>query len=82
MSRICQLTGKKPITGNHVSHSNHKTKRKFYPNLQKKRFYHAEEGKWYTLQVSTEAIRTISKHGLAGYLRKMKKKGKAVNIQK
>lgn len=82
MSRICQLTGKKPIVGNHVSHSNRKTKRRFYPNLQKKRFFHEEEGRWYTMRVSTEAIRTISKMGLATYLRKMKKKGKEVIIEK
>ena len=82
MARICELTGKKPLSGNNVSHSHHKTKRKFYPNLQSKRFYHEEEDRWYRLKVSTEAIRTITKIGLANYLRKMKKKGKEVKLVK
>ena len=64
MARVCQVTGKVPIGGNKVSHSNIKTKRRFLPNLQKKRFYLAEEDKWVTLKVSTEAIRTINKKGL------------------
>ena len=61
MARVCQVTGKKPITGNKVSHSNIKTKRRFLPNLQSKRYYIAEEDKWVTLKVSSEAIRTINK---------------------
>ena len=60
MSKVCDLTGKKPITGNHVSHSNRKTKRRFYPNLQTKKFYMPETGEWVTLKVSASAIRTIS----------------------
>src|SRR5579862_1183074 len=64
MSRVCQLTGKRPITGNSVSHSNIKTKRRFLPNLQQKRFFLAEEDKWVTLKLSTEGIRTINKRGL------------------
>ena len=52
MSKVCDLTGKKPITGNHVSHSNRKTKRRFYPNLQTKRFFMPETGDWVTLKVS------------------------------
>jgi len=63
MSRICDLTGKKAMKGHHVSHSNVKTKRRFYPNLQTKRFYIPEEGQWITLKVSTSAIRTINKNG-------------------
>ena len=65
MARVCQVTGKKPITGNSVSHSNIKTKRRFLPNLQKKRFYFVEEDRWITLKVSTDALRTINKNGLA-----------------
>lgn len=80
MARVCQLTGKKPITGNHVSHSNAKTKRRFYPNLQKKRFYIPEEDRYVTLLVSTSAIRTITKMGISTFLRKMRKKGKPVHI--
>ena len=64
MARVCQVTGKKPVTGNKVSHSNIKTKRRFLPNLQTKRYFLAEEDKWVTLKVSAEAIRTINKNGL------------------
>nr|MBA2563746.1 50S ribosomal protein L28 [Chitinophagaceae bacterium] len=60
MARVCQVTGKRPITGNTVSHSNIKTKRRFLPNLQSKRYFLAEEDKWITLKLSTEAIRTIN----------------------
>ena len=56
MARVCQVTGKKPIVGNTVSHSNIKTKRRFLPNLQTKRFYFVEEDRWITLKVSAEAI--------------------------
>ena len=63
MSRICEITGKGMIVGNKVSHSNIKTKRRFYPNLQVKRFFIPEEDKWITLKVSTLADRTISKKG-------------------
>ncbi len=64
MSRICDLTGKKTMVGNRVSHSNAKTKRKFYPNLQMKRFYLPDEDRWITLKVSTSAIKTINKIGI------------------
>lgn len=75
MARVCQVTGKKPITGNSVSHSNIKTKRRFLPNLQTKRFYFAEEDRWVTLKVSTEAIRTINKKGLAVVINEMRAGG-------
>ncbi|MCE2846488.1 MAG: 50S ribosomal protein L28 [Sphingobacteriales bacterium] len=64
MSKICDLTGKHSITGNNVSHSNRKTKRKFHPNLQTKKFYMPETGEWITLKVSTSALRTIDKIGI------------------
>ncbi|HTN20927.1 MAG TPA: 50S ribosomal protein L28 [Pelobium sp.] len=64
MSRICDLTGKATMVGNRVSHSNVKSKRKFYPNLQMKRFYLPEEDRWITLKVSTSAIKTINKIGI------------------
>jgi len=64
------------IVGNSVSHSNIKTKRKFYPNLQTKRFYIPEEDEWITLKVSTSAIRTINKKGISAVLREVEKKGK------
>lgn len=78
MSRVCQVTGKKPITGNKVSHSNIKTKRRFLPNLQTKRYYLAEEDKWVTLKLSTEGIRTIAKNGLYNVVKKMRQTGSKI----
>ena len=75
MSRVCQITGKKVVTGNNVSHSNRKTKRKFYPNLQTKKFYLPEEDKWVTLKVSASAIRTINKKGITAVLAEAKLQG-------
>ena len=75
MARVCQVTGKRPITGNKVSHSNIKTKRRFLPNLQTKRYFLAEEDKWVTLKVSTEAIRTIAKNGLFSVVKTMRANG-------
>jgi large subunit ribosomal protein L28 len=75
MARVCQVTGKKPIVGHTVSHSNIKTKRRFLPNLQTKRFYFAEEDRWITLKVSTDAIRTINKKGLATVIKEMRAEG-------
>lgn len=75
MARVCQITGKRPQVGNNVSHANNKTKRKFYPNLQKKRFYIPEEDAWITLKVSTSALRTINKNGLTATIKKAAQKG-------
>ena len=75
MSRICQLTGKRPITGNNVSHSNRKTKRRFLPNLQKKRFFIPETDQWVTLKVSSKAIRNINRLGIFAYLKKLEHAG-------
>ena len=75
MARVCQVTGKKPITGHTVSHSNIKTNRRFLPNLQTKRFYFVEEERWITMKVSTEAIRTINKNGLASVVKGMRAHG-------
>jgi large subunit ribosomal protein L28 len=75
MARVCQVTGKVPMGGNKVSHSNIKTKRRFLPNLQKKRFYLAEEDKWITLKLSTTALRTINKNGLLSVVKEMRAKG-------
>lgn len=84
MSKVCQLTGKKPVSGNNVSHSNHKTKRRFMPNLIKKRFFIPETGKWVTLKITTKALRTINKLGLFAYLKKLERKGvdTGVNLTK
>jgi large subunit ribosomal protein L28 len=76
MARICQITGKKAQVGNKVSHANNKTKRKFNPNLQKKKFYIAEEDKWVTLKVSTRAIKTINKNGIYEVIKKARKEGR------
>lgn len=75
MSRICQITGKSVITGNKVSHSNKKTRRRFYPNLQLKKFFIPEENQWITLKVSAAAIRTINKNGISAVLKEAKEKG-------
>lgn len=75
MSKVCQITGKRPMAGNNVSHANNKTKRRFYPNLFKKRFYIPEEDRWVTLKVSSTALKTINKNGLASVLKKAKAKG-------
>ncbi|AGF48891.1 50S ribosomal protein L28 [Candidatus Kinetoplastidibacterium galati] len=68
MARVCQITGKAPMVGNNVSHANNKTKRRFLPNLQSRRFWIEEENKWIRLKVSTKAIRTIDKNGIKSVL--------------
>jgi large subunit ribosomal protein L28 len=78
MARVCQVTGKKPLSGHSVSHSNIKTKRKFNPNLQTKRFFLAEEDKWVILKVSADAIRTINKKGLFTVVKELRAQGVAV----
>lgn len=70
MAKVCQITGKRTRVGNNVSHANNKTKRKFYPNLQKKRFFIPSTGEWVTLKVSTSALRTINKNGIENVIRK------------
>lgn len=75
MSKVCQITGKRTIVGNKVSHSNRKTKRTFQPNLQTKRFYVESEKKWITLKVTTSGMRTINKIGLNEALKRAKEKG-------
>jgi large subunit ribosomal protein L28 len=75
MSKVCQLTGKRPIKGNNVSHSNRKTKRRFMPNLQTKRFFVPETGEWVTIKVSMAALRNIDKLGIYQYLMDLERKG-------
>ena len=70
MSRVCELTGKKAMVGNNVSHAMNKTKRKFNVNLVKKRFYIPEEDKWITLRVSTSAMKNINKKGISAVIKK------------
>ncbi len=75
MYRICQITGKRAMSGNNVSHSNAKTKRIFDVNLLEKKFYLAEEDRWITLRVSANGLRTINKKGLSQALKDAKAKG-------
>jgi large subunit ribosomal protein L28 len=75
MSKVCELTGKRPITGNSVSHSNRKTKRRFIPNIQRKKFFVPEINDFVEVKVCASAIRTINKMGLYAYVRKLEKKG-------
>ena len=80
MSKICQLTGKRPIAGNNVSHSNRRTKRRFEPNLQKKKYYIPEIDKWVTIKLSTAAMRNINKLGVYVYLKQCEAKGMSTGI--
>lgn len=75
MSKICEITGKKVITGNNVSHSNSRTKRTFSPNLQTKKFFIPETEEWITLKVSAHALRTINKKGISVCLKEAREKG-------
>jgi large subunit ribosomal protein L28 len=75
MSRVCQITGKAVMGGNSVSHSNIKTKRKFYPNLQTKKFFIPEEGKYITIKVSAQGLRTINKKGISACVKEAREKG-------
>ena len=75
MSRVCELTGKKAMVGNNVSHAKNKTKRKFNANLVTKRFYIPEEDKWVTLKVSTSALKTINKIGISATMKKAREQG-------
>ncbi|ADF51580.1 MULTISPECIES: 50S ribosomal protein L28 [Zunongwangia] len=75
MSRVCELTGKKAMVGNNVSHAMNKTKRKFNANLVKKRFFIPEEDKWITLKVSTSALKNINKKGISAVIKEARAKG-------
>lgn len=71
MSKVCELTGTRPLFGNRVSHSNRKTRRRFNPNLQKKSFFVPETGEWIQIKVTAKALRTIDKLGLYAYMKKL-----------
>jgi large subunit ribosomal protein L28 len=79
MSKVCQVTGKKAVVGNNVSHSKRRTKRKFMANLFTKRYYLQEENRWITLKVSAAGMRKINKNGLAAVLKEAKEKGYIIN---
>jgi len=75
MARVCEISGKRPRVGNSVSHANNKTKRRFYPNLQTKRFFVPEENKWITLKVSAKVIKTINLKGITAVIKEAREKG-------
>jgi large subunit ribosomal protein L28 len=78
MSKVCQVTGKRPMSGNNVSHANNKTKRRFLPNLQKKKYYLESENRWIRLKVTARGIKTISKNGIEAEVRKMRARGEKI----
>lgn len=78
MARVCEVTGKKPISGHNVSHANNKTKRRFLPNLQRRRFWVESENRWISLRLTNAALRTIDKNGIDAVLAKMRSEGKSI----
>ncbi len=78
MARVCQVTGRKPVTGHKVSFSNKKSKRRFLPNLQTKRFFLVEEDRWVTIKLTADSIRTINKNGLMPIVKQLRAKGQTV----
>ncbi len=75
MSKVCQITGKRPRVGNNVSKSNNKTKRKFYPNLHQKKFFLPEEDRWITIKICSSALKAINRDGISAVIRKAKERG-------
>jgi large subunit ribosomal protein L28 len=78
MSRVCQVTGKKPIVGNHVSHANNKTKRRYLPNLQYRKFWVESENRWVKMRLTNAGLRLIDKKGIDVILAEMRGRGVAV----
>ena len=78
MSRVCQVTGKKPMSGNNVSHANNKTRRRFLPNLHTHRFWVEAEKRWVSLRVSSKGMRIIDKKGIDTVLGEMRKRGEKI----
>ena len=78
MSRVCQVTGKRPMVGNNVSHANNKTKRRFLPNLQSRRFWIESESRWVRLRVSKKGLRIIDKNGIENVLTDIRSRGEKV----
>ena len=78
MARVCEITGKKPMSGHNVSHANNKTKRRFLPNLQRRRFWVESESRWISLRLSNAALRTIDKNGIDAVLAKLRAEGKSI----
>ncbi|MEI8384702.1 MAG: 50S ribosomal protein L28 [Nitrosomonadaceae bacterium] len=78
MARVCEVTGKKPMSGNNVSHANNKTKRRFLPNLQRRKFWVESENRWIRLRLSNAALRTIDKNGIDFVLAGMRANGDSI----
>ena len=78
MARVCQVTGKAPMVGNNVSHANNKTKRRFMPNLQRRRFWVESENRWVSLRLTNAALRTIDKNGIDAVLAVLRARGEHV----
>ena len=78
MARQCQVTGKRSLVGNKVSHSNRKTKRRFEINLRRKRYWLEEEGRWITLKLTARAMRTIDKRGLLAVVKELRAQGQKI----
>ena len=78
MARVCIVTGKKPMSGNNVSHANNKTKRRFLPNLQNRRFWVESENRWVSMRLSNAALRTIDKNGIDAVLAKLRAAGEKI----
>lgn len=78
MARVCQVTGKGPMSGNNVSHANNKTKRRFLPNLQRRRFWVESENRWVSLRLTNAGLRTIDKNGIESVLSEMRARGEKI----
>ena len=78
MARVCQLNGKKPMSGNNVSHANNKTKRRFLPNLQNRKFWVETENRWVSMRITNAALRTIDKLGIDAIVKKMRAAGQKI----
>ncbi|MFO1506527.1 MAG: 50S ribosomal protein L28 [Lysobacterales bacterium] len=78
MSRVCQVTGKRPVSGNNVSHANNRTRRRWLPNLHTRRFWVPSEKRWVTLRVSNHGLRTIDKNGIEAVLADMRARGERI----
>ncbi|WP_028356937.1 50S ribosomal protein L28 [Brackiella oedipodis] len=78
MAKVCQVTGKRPLVGNNISHANNKTKRRFLPNLQTRRFWLESESRWIRLRISTSALRTIDKKGIEAVVAEMRANGQSI----
>ncbi len=78
MSRVCQVTGKKPVAGNNVSHAHNKTRRRFMPNLHSHKFWVESENRWVKLRLSTKGMRIIDKNGIDAVLAEIRKRGEKV----